>query len=82
VCDDLLFLFYELFHGRLDISWLNYGVLILLPNKVGADTIQLYRPIFLLNVMFKIFTKVLNNRAIVVADRVVSPVQTTFVKDT
>jgi hypothetical protein len=69
VCDHLLFLFHEFFLGRLDILRLNYGVLTLLPKKIGADTIKQYRPICLFNVLFKIFTKVLNNRDIVVADK-------------
>lgn len=40
--------------------------------------IQQYRPIFLLNVSFKIFTKVGTNRIIKVEATVVSPSQTAF----
>ena len=41
--------------------------------------IQQYRPICLLNMSFKIFTKVLNNRILKVADKVIGPSQTTFI---
>jgi len=36
-------------------------------------------PICLLNVSFKIFTKVLNNRILKVADKMIGPSQTTFI---
>ena len=55
--DDLVQLF-ALFHaGRLDLSRLNYGIITLVQKKKGADRIQLFRPICLLNVCFKIFPK-------------------------
>ena len=70
---DLLVLFNEFYHGRLDIERFNYGLLSLIPKSVGADKLQAYRPIYLLNVIFKFFTKVVNNRFSLVADEVVSP---------
>jgi hypothetical protein len=42
--------------------------------------IRQYRPICLLNVRFKIFTKVVTVRLNFVADHVISPSQTTFMK--
>jgi hypothetical protein len=50
----------------------------LLPKKQNAIQIQQYRPICLLNVSFKIFTKVGTNRILEVANIVVRPSQTAF----
>jgi hypothetical protein len=76
---DLMSLFHE-FHARiLPIHSLNFGVLILLPKVSDAVRIQQYRPICLLNVSFKIFTKVLNNRLLKVADKLIGTTQTTFI---
>ena len=76
---DLTSLFYEFHAGRLSILSLNFGVITLLPKISDAIRIQQYRPICLLNVSFKIFTKVLNNRILKVADKLIGPSQTTFV---
>ncbi len=58
---------------------LNFGTIILLPKCAEALKIQQYRPICLLNVSFKIFTKVATNRIMDVAQKVISPTQTTFI---
>ena len=50
----------------------------LLPKKEDATQIQQYRPICLLNVSFKIFTKVATNRVSEVASKVIRPSQTAF----
>ena len=47
---------------KLDIARLNYAFAVLIPKKVGANKVQEYRPISLLNVIYKIITKVLTNR--------------------
>lgn len=75
-----MFLFNEFYHNRLDIARFNYGILTLLPKIQGADKLQAYRPICLINVILKVFTKVLNYRAIRVADKTISEFQTTFIK--
>jgi hypothetical protein len=72
-------LFYEFHAGRLLIHSLNFGVITLLPKIANAARIQQYRPICLLNVIFKIFTNVLNNRILKVADNSIGPSQTAFV---
>ena len=77
---DLMCLFNKCFHGKIDISRLNYGIISLLPKVSDAARLQLFRPICLSNVIFKLVTKVINNRTILVADKVVSPVQTAFIK--
>jgi hypothetical protein len=79
VSSDLLNMFNDFYYGKFEITKFKYGLLSLLPKEKGADKLQAYRPICLLNVIFKIFTKVLNNRAILVADKCISLVQTVFI---
>jgi len=76
--DDLLPLFYEFHKEALDLFSLNFGIISLIPKTQNATTIQQYRPICVLNVSFKIFTKVGTNRLNKVAKSVVSPTQTAF----
>jgi hypothetical protein len=63
----------------LPIHSLNFGNIILLPKTNDAKRIQQYRPICLLNVSFKIFTKVLTNRITKIANTVIGPTQTAFI---
>jgi hypothetical protein len=76
---DLMSLFYEFHARRLPIHSLNFGAITLLPKIADAAWIQQYRPICLLNVSFKIFMKVLNNRILKVADKLIEPLQTAFI---
>lgn len=62
--------------GQLDLSWLNFDELVLLPKI--KQRIQQYRPICILNVSFQIFTKVATNSPNTVVDHVVRPSQTVF----
>ena len=75
---DLMAMFSEFHKGELPLYNLNFGTIILLPKCKEAIKIQQYRPICLLNVSFKIFTKVATNRISVVAQKVISPTQTAF----
>ena len=76
--DDLVAMF-SMFHKQeLPLYSLNLGTIILLPKCKDAIRIQQYRPICFLNVSFKIFTKVATNRISLVAQKVISPTQTTF----
>jgi hypothetical protein len=79
VKQDLMSLFHEFYMGRLPIHSLNFGIITLLPKISDATRIQQYRPICLLNVLFKIFTKVLNNRILKVADKLIGPSQSAFI---
>src|SRR4051812_30380107 len=79
--DDLMNLFGFLQIGQLDLFRLNFGNIILLPKVNNAERIQQYRPICLLNVSFKIFTKVVTIRLNSVADNIVSPSQTAFMQE-
>jgi hypothetical protein len=75
---DLLDLFSCLHAGQLELFRLNFGDIVLLPKVNEAENIQQYRPIYLLNVSFKIFTKVATLRLNTVADHVVRSSQTAF----
>ena len=71
-------LFEEFQVGSLNIHNLNFGTIILLPKSSEAKQIQQYRPIYLLNVSFKIISKVATNWLTKIAPRVIRPSQTTF----
>src|SRR5574344_1317365 len=73
-----MLLFHDFHTGDLPIYSLNFGTIILLPKCKEATKIQQYRPICLLNVSFKIFTKVATNRIALVAQKVISQTQTAF----
>ena len=76
--DDLMALFTDFHKGELPLHSLNFGTIILIPKSKEAKQIQQYRPICLLNVSFKIFTKVATNRIANVAQRIIKPSQTAF----
>ena len=76
--DDLVHLFADLHQEALDLYSLNFGIITLISKIQNATKIQQYRPICVLNVSFKIFTKVGTNRLNMVAKTVVSPTQTAF----
>ena len=76
--DDLMALFTDFHQGNLPLNRLNFGTIILLPKKKDAKVIRQYRPICLLNVSFKIFTKVATNRLSTIAQKIIRPTQTAF----
>jgi hypothetical protein len=76
--DNLMALFADFHQGSLQLNRLNFEMIILLPRKKDAKVIQQYRPICLLNVSFKIFTKVATNRVTTIAQKIINPTQTTF----
>ena len=78
--NDLKGLLDGFFAGTVNISRLNFGVISLLPKGRDADRIQKFRPICLLNVSFKIFTKLLAVRFGKIADQIISKSQTAFIK--
>jgi hypothetical protein len=73
-------LFGSLHTGQLELFKLNFGEIILLPKVNEAEMIQQYRSICLLNVSFKIFTKVATIRLNSVADHVIRPSQIAFMQ--
>jgi len=74
-------MFREFHASNLPLFNLNFGTITLIPKQKEVKQIQQYRPICMLNVSFKIFTKVLANRLTVVADKVVRQSQTTFMPE-
>jgi hypothetical protein len=77
---DLMQTFHDLYEGDLPLFSLNFEVITLVPKVQEANVIQQYQPICLLNMSFKIFTKVATNRLNSVADHVISPTQTAFMR--
>lgn len=73
-------MFQEIKEHKLDVERLNYGVITLIPKIKEANKIQQYRSIYLLNVIFKIFTKVLMLRLENVLERIINRSQTAFLK--
>jgi hypothetical protein len=76
--DGLMALFHDFYKGGLPLYSLNFGTIILLPKCKEASIIQQYEPISLLNVSFKIFTKVVMNILMSVTQKVINPTQTAF----
>jgi hypothetical protein len=76
----LLVMFSFLHIGKLKLFHLNFGEIILLPKVNETQRIQQYRHICLLNVSFKIFTKVTTIRLNSVVDHVVWPSETAFMQ--
>lgn len=71
----------DYYMGRLDIARLNYGVITLLPKVQDVRNIKQFRPICLLNVSFKIFTRLIAERLARKAQRLTDPCQTAFIKE-
>jgi hypothetical protein len=76
--DDLMAMFRDFPRGNLPLFCLNFGIIMLLPKEKEVKKIQQYRPICMLNVSFKIFTKVLAKRLMSVACRITMPSQSAF----
>jgi hypothetical protein len=73
-------MFLDIYEDTLDVKRLNYGVITLVPKLKEANNIKHFRPICLLNVDFKCITKVLTNRLVPVAKKIIGKNQTGFVK--
>jgi mannosylglycoprotein endo-beta-mannosidase len=66
--------------GRVDISRLNFGILSLIPKVKGADSIKQFRPIALINVIFKFVSKAYASRLASLAHRTIDRTQSAFIK--
>jgi hypothetical protein len=67
-----------MYQQKLATYSLNFGSITLLPKKCDVVMIQQYIAICLLNVRFKILTKVITNRIGLVVEKVIYPSQTAF----
>ena len=68
-----------LIHGLFPPSWQSTCVS-LLPKKGDLSSLKNWRPIALINTDAKVFTRLLNSRIVSVADKLISPYQTGFVR--
>jgi len=59
---------------------MNKNVVSLIPKIQGTDSIKDYRPIVVTNFKFKIISKILADRLVIVAARIISPSQYGFVQ--
>lgn len=66
--------------GKVDIGRLNYGIITLLPKVKKAAKTQQFRPICLLNYLYKLITKVLTLRIEHHADKLIHLAQSAFMK--
>jgi len=80
VKNDLLDMFSEFHQGILNVSMVNYGIITLLPKIQEAERIHQYRPICLLNCIYKLITKVLTLRLEKVANKLILNSQSAFMK--
>jgi hypothetical protein len=49
----------DFYKGNLNLSRINYGIIFLIPKLKEVTNIKQYKPICLLNVFCKLFTKIL-----------------------
>jgi hypothetical protein len=66
--------------GRVDIARLNYSINSLIPKVKGADRIKQFRPIALINVIFKFVSKAYAIRLAPLAHRTIDRSQTAFIQ--
>jgi DNA-binding protein len=78
--EDMVDLFRDFYMGNLDVKRINYGTISLIPKVKEAERMQQFRPICLLNCLYKWITKCLTFRLEPVAARLIHKSQTTFIK--
>jgi hypothetical protein len=76
----MMIAFNDFHRHTIDLKRINYGIITLVTKGPDAEKIQKYRPICLLQVLFKIFTKALTIRAIPIMNKLIHPCQTAFIK--
>jgi hypothetical protein len=66
--------------GRVDTARLNYGIISLIPKVKGAHSIKQFRPIALINVIFKFLAKAYAIRLAPLAHRTIDQSESAFIK--
>jgi hypothetical protein len=59
--------------GRIDVSRLNFGIMSMIPKVPGVDQISQYRPVAIINVIFKIISKAYASRLDPIANKIIIP---------
>ena len=77
---DILKVFTDFYHHKINHARINYGIITLIPKGDDANVIQKFRPICLLQVLFKIFTKALTVRSELVMQKTIQKCQNAFIK--
>lgn len=77
---EVMAIFEEFYVGSIDLSRLNYWIITLIPKVPGASDIRQFRPITVINVIFRILAKGYANRVTSLADRVTHPNQSAFIQ--
>ena len=78
---DLLAAINQLYHkDSTGLARINKALIVLLPKKLGADSLQDFRPISLVHSLIKIFTKILARRLTPKLNLLVDPCQAAFIK--
>jgi hypothetical protein len=75
---EIIQLFDDFYNHKVDVSRLNYGIITLLPKIKEASRIQKFRPICLLNCLYKLITKTLTLKMESVADKLIHKTQAAF----
>ena len=70
---EVMALFDEFYVGSIDLTRLNFGIITLIPKVTGASDIRQFRPITVINVIFRILAKGYANRVAPIADRIIHP---------
>nr|XP_020149437.1 uncharacterized protein LOC109734646 [Aegilops tauschii subsp. strangulata] len=78
---EIMAIFDEFYVGTIDLGRLNYGIISLIPKVPGASDIRQFRPITVINVIFRILAKGYANRVTLLADLITHPNQSAFVKE-
>ncbi|KAK1615152.1 hypothetical protein QYE76_020669 [Lolium multiflorum] len=85
---DLMEHVYSFYHGlmgssgrtRVDITRLNFGIITLIPKVKGADMIKQFRPIALINIIFKFVAKAYAIRLAPLTYKTIDRSQTPFIR--
>ena len=77
---EVMALFEEFYSGSMDLGRFNYGIVTLIPKVPSVSDIRQFRPITVINVIFRILAKGYANRVTLLADRMTHPNQSAFIK--